>query len=60
MIGYLQLVGPQKLLRGGGALHVVGRAAGNHARGAGEHLCGNQAHAVAHGRQVRGVAQAVI
>lgn len=58
MVGYLQLVGAQKLLCGGGALDVDRRAAGDDNGGAGQHLCGNQAHAVTHGSQVRGVAQA--
>ncbi len=57
MRGYLEFVCAQELLRGGRALHADRRAAGDDDRGAGEHLCGDQAHAVAHGSQILRVTQ---
>lgn len=57
-VGHLQLVGTQQFLVGGGAAgHVYGRAAGDDNGGAGQDVCGHQAHAVGHGSQVRCVAQ---
>lgn len=55
---HLQLVGTQKFLVGGGAgRHRHGRAAGDNDLSAGQHVCGDQAHAVGHRGQVRRVAQ---
>lgn len=57
-VGHLQLVGTQQFLVGGGAAgHGDGRATGDDAGGAGQDVCGHQAHAVGHGSQVGCVAQ---
>lgn len=58
LVGHLQLVGTQQFLVGGRAGgHGDGRAAGDDDWGAGQDVCGHQAHAVGHGSQVGRVTQ---